>query len=65
MKQLPFLLKILMALSLAAVIGSSLIWFDRQNKLLKMAEQLEAESDIPKRSVHDNRPKPFPTGPET
>jgi thiol-disulfide isomerase/thioredoxin/Tfp pilus assembly protein PilF len=48
-KKIPFLLKLLMALSLAAVIGSSMIWFDRQSKLIKMAEQLEAESDIPKR----------------
>jgi thiol-disulfide isomerase/thioredoxin/Tfp pilus assembly protein PilF len=49
MKQIPFLLKLLMALSLAAVIGSSVIWFDRQSKLLKMAEQLEAQSDTGKR----------------
>ncbi|MDP2808420.1 MAG: hypothetical protein Q8O74_09835, partial [bacterium] len=49
MKQIPFLLKLLMALSLVAAIGSSMIWFDRQSKLIKMAEQLEAESDLPKR----------------
>jgi Tfp pilus assembly protein PilF len=49
MKQVPFLLKLLMALSLAAVIGSSIIWFDRQSKLLKMAEQLEAQNDPGKR----------------
>jgi thiol-disulfide isomerase/thioredoxin/Tfp pilus assembly protein PilF len=48
-KNIPFMLKLLMALSLAAVIGSSVIWFDRQSKLLKMAEQLEAQSDPGKR----------------
>jgi len=49
MKQVPFLLKLMMGLSLAAVIGSSLIWFDRQSKLIKMSEQLEAEGDPGKR----------------
>jgi len=49
MKQIPFLLKLLMALSLVAVIGSSLIWFDRQHKLIKMSEKLEAEGDPGKR----------------
>jgi thiol-disulfide isomerase/thioredoxin len=49
MKQVPFLLKLLMALSLAAVIGSSMIWFSRQSKLMKMSEQLEAEDDPVKR----------------
>ncbi|MBI5805054.1 redoxin domain-containing protein [candidate division TA06 bacterium] len=49
MKKVPFLLKLMMALSLAAVIGSSMIWFDRQSKLIKMSEQLEAEGDPGKR----------------
>ena len=43
MKQVPFLLKLMMGLSLVAAIGSSIIWFDRQHKLSKMSEQLEAE----------------------
>ena len=45
MKQVPFLLKLMLGLSLAAAIGSSMIWFDRQSKLMKMSEQLEAEGD--------------------
>ncbi len=49
MKQVPFLLKLMMGLSLVAAIGSSMIWFDRQSKLMKMSEQLEAEGDPGKR----------------
>lgn len=49
MKQVPFLLKLLLGLSLVAVIGSSMIWFDRQSKLLKMSGKLEAEGDPGKR----------------
>ncbi|MDO9027229.1 MAG: redoxin domain-containing protein [bacterium] len=49
MKQVPFLLKLMMGLSLVAAIGSSVIWFDRQSKLIKMSEQLEAEGDPAKR----------------
>ncbi|MBI4727042.1 redoxin domain-containing protein [candidate division TA06 bacterium] len=50
MKQVPFLLKLLMAVSLVAAIGSSMIWFNRQHKLIKMSEQLEAENDLNKRT---------------
>lgn len=45
MKQVPFLLKLMLGLSLAAAIGSSMIWFDRQSKLMKISEKLEAEAD--------------------